>query len=263
MGPFKREKKIPEAWLPWSHEAWGDPELPPEKKRSRSSHPLLHAEGRKGQHMPHFMKPLETKELNARPIIAKKGKQSQQDPVDDQNLCITIPLKGGVPPQQPGKQDLLSQDFLRAIQDEYATRYLELMKIVPSQKNKTLLLSRKPLTSCEIVPIQNSSSWLADQIQIYPNRLKKKTFENTREEFLQKKLQEKYKDDQKIEKVCTFDDPEDSEHHLGLERMKTKSKEIKTRREKLMQDAQNALQKQEAKQEKEEQIQPSETQKHF
>lgn len=76
----------------------------------------------------------------------------------EQNLCITIPLKGGGQAQAY----LLSQDFLRAIQDEYATRYLELMKIVPSTKNKALLLSRKPLTSCEIVPIQNSSSWLAD-----------------------------------------------------------------------------------------------------
>jgi|LauGreDrversion4_2_1035121.scaffolds.fasta_scaffold39352_1 hypothetical protein len=54
------------------------------------------------------------------------------------NLCITIPLKSGTknvgPLGQPGQA--LTQDFIRAIQDEYATRYLELMAIKPTARNK-------------------------------------------------------------------------------------------------------------------------------
>lgn len=43
-----------------------------------------------------------------------------------------------------------------------------------------------------MTPSWNSSGWLADFIQIYPNKLKKVTFENQRESFLNqiKKSQE-------------------------------------------------------------------------
>ena len=52
-----------------------------------------------------------------------------------------------------------------------------------------MLLQRKPLTACELLPSWNSSGWLADFIQIYPNKLKKQSFENQRENFLQTKLE--------------------------------------------------------------------------
>ncbi len=61
------------------------------------------------------------------------------------------------------------------------------MKINPTQRNKLLLLQRKPLTACEVTPSWNSSGWLADFVQIYPNKIKKTSFENQREKFLQLK----------------------------------------------------------------------------
>lgn len=75
----------------------------------------------------------------------------------------------------------LDSDFLKAIQDEYATRYLEWMRIDTTATNKEKLLKKQPLTSCEIAPGWNSSGWLADEIKIYPNKLKKVSFENQRE----------------------------------------------------------------------------------
>lgn len=88
--------------------------------------------------------------------------------------------------------DKLDKDFLIAIQTEYATRYLEIMDIEPSQKNREALLSQQPLTACQLDPGWNNSGWLADSINIYPNRLKRKTYENTREEYLeQRKRDEK------------------------------------------------------------------------
>lgn len=60
---------------------------------------------------------------------------------------IVIPLKidktsfGFKVPQ------VLDSDFLKAIQDEYATRYLEHMKIDPTEGNKKKLLIKYPLTA--------------------------------------------------------------------------------------------------------------------
>jgi hypothetical protein len=56
-------------------------------------------------------------------------------------------------------------------------RFLEAMGIEPTQRNKQQLLQRKPLTSCKIEPSWDSSGWLADFVQIYPNKGKKKSFE--------------------------------------------------------------------------------------
>jgi len=41
----------------------------------------------------------------------------------------------------------LDSSFLKSIQDEYATRYLEHMKIEPNSNNKKILLQKKPLTA--------------------------------------------------------------------------------------------------------------------
>jgi hypothetical protein len=58
------------------------------------------------------------------------------------------------------------------------------MKIEPTMRNKIQILQQKPLTNCEITPSWNSSGWLADFVQIYPNRTKKRTFENSRDSFV-------------------------------------------------------------------------------
>lgn len=79
------------------------------------------------------------------------------------------------------------------------TRYCEIMNIDPTLRNKATLLAKKPLTACEVTPSWNSSGWLADFIQIYPNKPKKQTFENQREAYLLNKhdmvLREKQSED--------------------------------------------------------------------
>lgn len=51
-------------------------------------------------------------------------------------------MKGGPKNVGPLGQSggALTEEFLRAIQEEYVTRYLEIMKIEPTQKNKQILL---------------------------------------------------------------------------------------------------------------------------
>jgi hypothetical protein len=61
------------------------------------------------------------------------------------------------------------------------------MKIEPTAKNKERLLLKQPLTDCEMTPGWNSSGWLADEIKIYPNKLKKISYENQRDTFLETK----------------------------------------------------------------------------
>lgn len=90
-------------------------------------------------------------------------------------------------PVQP--QGQLDQAFLNSIQDEYATRYLEHMRIEPTRRNIARLLEKRPLTSCCFKSGWNNSGWLADSIQIYPNRGKtEKTYENDREKIVETKL---------------------------------------------------------------------------
>jgi len=104
-------------------------------------------------------------------------------------LCITIPLKGA----KGGSSGHLDKAFLPALQDEYATRYLEHMRIEPTQRNKTKLLKKSPLTSCFLVPSWNNSGWLADTLQIYPNRSKTdKTYENDRDNIVETKIRHKH-----------------------------------------------------------------------
>lgn len=86
-------------------------------------------------------------------------------------------------------QGHLDKAFLQSIQDEYATRCLEHMKIEPTMRNKARHLSKSPLTSCYMKPGWNNSGWLADTLQIFPNRTKTaQTYENDREHIVESKL---------------------------------------------------------------------------
>jgi hypothetical protein len=53
----------------------------------------------------------------------------------EENFCITIQLKSG-----QNASDKLDKNFLKAIQDEYATKYLEHYDIetIPQNKHKLL-----------------------------------------------------------------------------------------------------------------------------
>ena len=112
-------------------------------------------------------------------------------------------------------QGHLDQAFLQSIQDEYATRYLEHMRIEPTQRNKAKLLKKSPLTSCFMKPGWNNSGWLADSIQIYPNRTKtEKTYENDREKIVETKQRHerllRKADNQKVD-VWKLEDEESDE----------------------------------------------------
>ena len=62
------------------------------------------------------------------------------------------------------------------------------MKIEPTHRNKARLLKKSPLTSCFMKPSWNNSGWLADSLQIYPNRTKtEKTYENDRDNIVETK----------------------------------------------------------------------------
>lgn len=53
----------------------------------------------------------------------------------EENFCITIFLKSG-----QNAPEKLDKHFLKAVQDEYATKYLEHMNIEPNLTNKNKLL---------------------------------------------------------------------------------------------------------------------------
>ena len=62
------------------------------------------------------------------------------------------------------------------------------MRIDPNIRNKAKLLKKSPLTSCFLQPGWNNSGWLADTIQIYPNRTKtENTYENNRDNIVEDK----------------------------------------------------------------------------
>ena len=84
---------------------------------------------------------------------------------------------------------VIDKAFLQSIQDEYATRYLEHMRIEPNARNKAKILKKSPLTNCFLLPGWNNSGWLADTIQIYPNRTKThENYEKDRDNIVEKRL---------------------------------------------------------------------------
>ena len=128
----------------------------------------------------------------------------------------------------------LDEAFLKSIQDEYATRYLEHMRIAPTRKNKEKMLKKNPLTSCAIQANWSNSGWLADTVSIYPNRTKTDvTYENNRENIVETKnrleRQIRENDKQKVD-VWKLEDEESDEEVaakmrelLGPDAVKVKS----------------------------------------
>lgn len=71
------------------------------------------------------------------------------------------------------------------MQYEYAVRYLEKMGIEANARNIARLLKMQPLSSCEFSPGWNNSGWLADFLYIYPNKMKKQSFDSNRDAIMQ------------------------------------------------------------------------------
>ena len=63
---------------------------------------------------------------------------------------------------------MLDEGFVKAIQNEYACRYLESIGLNCTPQNIEGVLEKAPLSSCELVPGWNNSGWLADTITIVP-----------------------------------------------------------------------------------------------
>ena len=110
----------------------------------------------------------------------KKDKKDREANRSDKEteFVICIPLKGG------SQQTELDDNFVKVIQYEYAVKCLEKMGIEANPKNIQKLLKTQPLSSCEFSPGWNSSGWLADMLYIYPNKLKKQSFDTNRDAIL-------------------------------------------------------------------------------
>ena len=59
------------------------------------------------------------------------------------------------------------------------------MGIEANGRNIAKLLKTQPLSSCEFSPGWNNSGWLADVLYIYPNKLKKQSFDSNRDAIIQ------------------------------------------------------------------------------
>lgn len=77
----------------------------------------------------------------------------------------------------------MNEEFIKVIEYEYAVRYLEILGIEANPKMIANILKTNPLSSCELSSGWNNSGSLADVLYIYPNKKKKKSFENKREEM--------------------------------------------------------------------------------
>ena len=77
----------------------------------------------------------------------------------------------------------MNEDFIKVIEYEYAVRYLEVLGIEANTRMIASILKTNPLSSCELSSGWNNSGSLADVLYIYPNKKKKKSFENKWEEM--------------------------------------------------------------------------------
>ena len=89
---------------------------------------------------------------------------------------IVIHLRGGL---EQKHDQVLDEDFIKSIQHEYACKYLEQIGLVCTPQNIEYILEKAPLSSCDLIPGWNSSSWLADTVTINPLSLKK-SFDHNR-----------------------------------------------------------------------------------
>lgn len=119
---------------------------------------------------------------------------------ENDEFIITILLKGG-----KGKKCELDAEFAKRIENEYAVRYLEYMRINPTHNAIIRLLKTNPLSSCEMSSTWNSTGWLADQVIIYPMRTKKSFNETHNPQTTNKKDYEYKKCKTKEKKIDEMD----------------------------------------------------------
>ena len=115
-------------------------------------------------------------EFQRKNVAVKVGSLNSEGRAEE--IVIAIPLKS-----QQGKAQELNEEFIKVIEYEYAVKYLEMMGIEPNPKMITNLLRNQPLSSCELSSGWNNSGSIADVLYIYPNKRKKKTFENSVDKF--------------------------------------------------------------------------------
>ena len=63
---------------------------------------------------------------------------------------------------------IIDDGFVRAVEYEYAVKYLEHLGIEPSQNNREIILKMAPFKDCLITPAWESSGELASAFNIYP-----------------------------------------------------------------------------------------------
>lgn len=64
---------------------------------------------------------------------------------------LNRPIEVHLKPTQVDIEKILTEDAMKVIRNEYATKYLEAMGISATAKNIRLLLEQKPFSQCKIV----------------------------------------------------------------------------------------------------------------
>jgi hypothetical protein len=73
--------------------------------------------------------------------------------VVEEDTCISISLANTANKKVP----VIDESFVKAIELEYAVKYLEMLKINPTPKNISVILAKHPLSSCELGSGQNTN----------------------------------------------------------------------------------------------------------
>jgi len=106
----------------------------------------------------------EFQKKNTVPKVSKISSKSAP-----QDIVIVIPLKSNA-----DQRAELDDNFVKAIEYEYAVKYLEIMGVSPTPKMIAMLLKNHPLSSCELSSGWSKTGWLASWCYINPNKKSKK-----------------------------------------------------------------------------------------
>lgn len=101
---------------------------------------------------------------------------------DKKMLPILIQLKGA----NAGQEQTLDEEFVKAVQNEYAVRYLEQLGLQATQTNIDRVLAEEPLSACELKPVWNNAGWLADSLTVIPSS-KEGSFDHAQHKLKQRR----------------------------------------------------------------------------
>lgn len=95
------------------------------------------------------------------------------------------------------RKTFLTEEIIKTLEYEYASRYLESLKLQPTPANIKTIIDKHPLSGCEI----QTTGWdnitdMVDTVMVYPHRTGKNARNFNR--FIRDKLFKSMKDDNKL-----------------------------------------------------------------